>query len=244
MRLLTSASGLKVRSGAAWLLSLASLSMTLGLLTGCGEPAPTGGPDKAATNNGRTGELAYVTDDEIAKFVNGTPDNAVKFPEDAFVKGREDLLALKFADSEKVLREGMDAAVKSSAGQTKLGQYCIRMNNALYEEHKYKEALKYAILASRIFYKQPAEQRPVPLWFFNANMHEGFCYKYLGIYPEAEKQLRKAINVAGSAPAGQVDWRFHRLCYIELFDTLNKDHKAGEAKQVKEEMKLLEDKHK
>ncbi|MBU6455292.1 MAG: tetratricopeptide repeat protein [Cyanobacteria bacterium REEB67] len=244
MRLLTSASGLKARSGAAWLLTLASLSLPIGLLTGCTEPAPKTSEKASGELSGRTGELAYVTDDELAKFVNGTPDNAVKFPEDNFVKGRENLLALKFSDSEKVLKDGLDAAVKSSAGQTKLGQYCIRLNNVLYEEKKYKEALKYGILASKIFYKQPPEQRPVPLWFFNAHMHMGFCYQYLGIYPEAETQLRKAINVAASAPAGQIDWKFHRLCYFELCDTLKRDHKPKEAKLAQEEMKALEDKHK
>jgi hypothetical protein len=80
-------------------------------------------------------------------------------------------------------------------------------------------------------------------WFFNVHMHMGFCYKYLGNYPEAEAQLRKAINVAASAPAGQEDWPFHRLCYIELIDTLAKDHKVPQSKQLKEELKTVEDKH-
>ncbi|MBS1994133.1 MAG: hypothetical protein JSS83_26665 [Cyanobacteria bacterium SZAS LIN-3] len=243
MRLLTSASGLKARSGAACLLALASLSLSM-ILTGCTEPSSTSGTGGQTGPAPRTGELAYVTDEEIAKFVDGTPDHTVKFPEKNFVEGRKLLLALKFTESEQVLKEGLPDAVKSSAGETKLGQYCVRLNNAIYELKRYKEALKYAILASKIFYKQPPVQRPVPLWFFNTHMHMGFCYERLSIYPEAESQLRKAINVAASAPAGQIDWGFHRLCYIELLDTLKKDKKMKEYKQVQEELKNLEDKHK
>jgi hypothetical protein len=176
MRLLTSASGLKVRSGAAWVLTLASLSLPLGLLTSCGEPNPStsGGPDSAGPQSKRVGELAYVTDDELAKFVDGTPDHSVKFPEENYDQGRKLMLALKFEESKQTFKDGLDAAVKSSAGETKLGQYCVRYMNTLYQLHKYKEALKYAILASRIFYKQPPVQRPVPLWFFNVHMHMGF----------------------------------------------------------------------
>jgi len=244
MRLLTSVGQLKVRSGAAWLLALACLSVPLGLTTGCEPPAGTSGGSGGSAVSTREGELAYVTDDELAKFVDGTPDHSVKFPEDNYAQGRKLLVANKYAESEQVLKDGIDAAVKSSAGETKLGQYCVRVNNALYQEHKLKEALKYAILASRIFYKQPPVQRTVPLWFFNVHMYMGFCYKYLGIYPEAEAQLRKAINVAASAPAGQVDWPFHRLCYVELLDTLSRDKKLKEHKQVELELKNLEDKHK
>jgi len=243
MRFLTSAGGLKARSGFAWLLMLATVSLSMSL-TGCGEPPPTSGTGTPGGQPGRVGELAYVTDDEIAKFVDGVPDHTVKFPEKNFVEGRQKLLALKFTESEQVLKDGLNDAVKSSAGETKLGQYCVRLNNAIYELKRYKEALKYAILASKIFYKQPPVQRPVPLWFFNTHMHMGFCYQRLSIYPEAESQLRKAINVAASAPAGQIDWGFHRLCYIELLDTLKKDKKIKEYKQVQEELKNFEAKHK
>jgi tetratricopeptide (TPR) repeat protein len=252
MRLLTSASGQNAKTGLAWLLTLVSLSLPLSLLTGCGEPPATTGGDNAATggkagkgtDTSKAGESDYVTDDEIAKYVNGTPDHSVKFPEDAFVKGRQDMLALKFSDSEKILRDGLNDAVKSSSGEIKLGQYCIRFCNTLYQEKKYKEAIKYAILASKIFYKQPPEQRPVPMWFFNDHMHLGLCYKNLGNNAEAEAQLRKAINVAASAPSGQIDWRFHRMCYIELIATLENDHKQKLIKAVKDDMKALEDKHK
>jgi len=242
MRLSISESGLNVKSAKAWFLTFVSMAIPLGFLSGCGEQTPSTSGN--GNQSGRVGELQYVTDDELARFVDGTPDNSVKFPEEDFVAGRKLLLESKFAESEKAMKDGLDAAVKSSAGQTKLGQYCVRLNNPLYYEHKYKEALKYGILAGRIFYKQPPAQRPMPMWFFNVHMHQGFCYKYMGIYPEAELQLRKAINVAASAPSGQVDWGFHRLCYIELIDTLIKDKKKAETKKVQEELKNLEAQHK
>jgi tetratricopeptide (TPR) repeat protein len=253
---MTSAGGLKVKSGMAWLLTLACLSVPLGLLYGCSEPAPTTN-GTSSTTSGRVGELAYITDDEQARFVDGTPDHAVKFPEENYVNGRKLIVALKFADAEKMLRDGLNDAVKSSAGDTKLGQYCVRLNNAIYQQaaaktmlgkgnaqkEKYQDALKYGILASHIFYKQPPAQRPMPFWFFNVNMHMGFCYKALGKFKEAESHLRKAINVAASAPAGQEDWPFHRLCYMELIDTLEKDKQAPAAKQLRAELKEVEKKH-
>jgi tetratricopeptide (TPR) repeat protein len=258
MRHLTSAGRLKVRSGAAWLLTIASLALPLGLLSGCSEPSSDTSASTSNSLTGRTGELAYVTDAELAKFVDGTPDHSVKFPEENYVNGRKLLVAQKFADSEKMLKDGLDAAVKSSAGETKLGQYCIRLNNALYQEGNalsldwkskqaekyYKDSLKYGILASKIFYKQPPAQRPMPLWFFNVNMYMGFSYKALKDYNEAEVHLRKAINVAASAPPGQEDWPFHRLCYLELIDTLKKHNKIPQAKQLQDELKAIEAKHK
>jgi tetratricopeptide (TPR) repeat protein len=259
MRLLTSAGGLKVRSGAAWLLTLACLSVPLGLLSSCSEPEPTTS-GSTTPSTGRPGELAYVTDDELARFVDGTPDHTIKFPEENYVNGRKLLVALKYDDSEKILKEGLADAVKSSAGETKLGQYCVRLNNALYYEAqklfgkgdgpkpkytaKYQESLKYGILASRIFYKQPPAQRPMAPWFFNVNMFMGFSYKALGRFKEAEAHLRKAINVAASAPTGQEDWPFHRLCYLELIDTLKKDKQPpAVVKQLEQELKAIEAKH-
>ncbi len=127
-----------------------------------------------STTTGRPGELAFVSDEELKSFVDGTPDHNVKFPEENFVNGRKLLVALKYNESEKVLKESLADAVKSSAGETKLGQYCVRLNNVLYYEaakiygkgdgpkpkytEKYQESLKYGILASRIFYKQPPAQ--------------------------------------------------------------------------------------
>jgi tetratricopeptide (TPR) repeat protein len=253
MRLLTSAGGLKARSGATWFMALICLSAPLGLLYGCGEETPTA-TTSGTTESQRPGELAFVTDDELAKFVDGTPDHSVKFPEENYVNGRKLLVKLKFNDSEKILRDGLPDAVKSSAGETKLGQYCVRLNNALYEEarkmfgqkgqnDKYRDSLKYGILASRIFYKQPPAQRPMPFWFFNVNMYMGFAYKALGKLKESESHLRKAINVADSAPPDQEDWPFHKLCYMELIDALKKDKKAPEAKQIEDELKAAKSKH-
>ena len=146
---------------------------------------------------------------------------------------------------------GVKDAVKSSAGETKLGQYCVRLNNAYFYEKNYEKSLKYGILASKIFYKQPPAQRPMPFWFFNVNMFMGFDYKNINKYPESEAHLRKAINVADSAPAGQEDWPFHRLCYLELIDALKKDTKLKkehmqdkQVQQVQEELKAQEAKHK
>ncbi len=226
----------------------AALSLPLGL-TGCSEPTSTtsGGSNGAGKVDpalqAQRSEEMFVSPAEEKRFVTDTPDTKVAFPEAEFVKGRKLIDQLNAAEAEKVLMSKLDDAIKSAAGETKLGQYCARISTALHMEGKDKEALKYAILAGHIFYKQPAEKRPLPRWFFNVHLHQGLGYKKLRIFPEAEKQLRKAINFASSAPAGQVDWNWHRLCLIELIDTLEHEKKTSEVKVVKGELKALEDSH-
>lgn len=227
----------------------AALSLPLGL-TSCSEPSSTTSDnsnsdgsksDQAAQT--KSSEDMFVTAADEKRFVTDSADTKVAFPEAEFVKGRKLIDQLNVAEAEKVLMSKLDDAVKSAAGETKLGQYCARISTALHMEGKEKESLKYAILAGHIFYKQPAEKRPLPRWFFNVHLHQGLGYKKLRMYPEAEKQLRKAINFASSAPAGQVDWNWHRLCLIELIDTLGHEKKTNEAKVVKGELKALEDSH-
>ena len=231
----------------------AALSLPLGL-TGCSEPTSSttsGSTTGAGRDDGKSDPVAqakssedmFVTAAEEKRFVTDSPDTKVTFPEAEFVKGRKLIDQLNVAEAEKVLMSKLDDAVKSAAGETKLGQYCARISTALHMEGKEKESLKYAILAGHIFYKQPTEKRPLPRWFFNVHLHQGLGYKKLRMFPEAEKQLRKAINFASSAPAGQVDWNWHRLCLVELIDTLGHEKKTNEAKVVKGELKALEDSH-
>ncbi len=226
----------------------AALSLPLGL-AGCSEPSSTtsGGSNSAGKVDpalqAQNSEELFVSPEEEKRFVSGTPDSKVPFPEAEFVKAIKLIDQLKVAEAETLLMSKLDDAVKSAAGETKLGQYCARLCTALHMEGKDKESLKYAILGSHIFYKQPAEKRPLPRWFFNVHLHQGLGYKKLRMYPEAEKQLRKAINFASSAPAGQVDWNWHRLCLIELIDTLEHEKKTSEVKVVKGEKKALEDSH-
>ncbi len=235
------------------LLCLMAVSIPFGL-SGCSEPSTTPG-DTSSTTGAKTpasgapgskfkGEESFVTPEEEKRFVDGTPDTSVKFPEEEFVKGKKLRDLLKPAEGEKVLKSKLDDAVKSAAGETRLGQYCVRLNNCLHMQGKETEAMKYAIIASHIFYKQPPEKRPLPMLFFNVHLHQGLGYKALRIFPEAEKQLRKAINIAAGAPAGQVDWNWHRLCYYQLIDTLTFEKKFGEIKVVKADVKALEDSHK
>ncbi|MFA6212002.1 MAG: hypothetical protein WCT03_17455 [Candidatus Obscuribacterales bacterium] len=225
----------------------ATLSLPLGL-TGCSEPSTSttsgSNADKVdpAVQAQRSEEM-FVTAADEKRFVTDSPDTKVAFPEAEFVKGRKLIDQLNVAEAEKVLMSKLDDAVKSAAGETKLGQYCARISTAMHMEGKDKEALKYAILAGHIFYKQPTEKRPLPRWFFNVHLHQGLGYKKLRMYPEAEKQLRKAINFASSAPAGQVDWNWHRLCLVELIDTLEHERKTSEVKVVKGELKALLDSH-
>jgi len=237
-----------------FLLCLVASSVPLGL-TGCSEPSTTTGGTTSTTTStkpalqggpGSTfkGEETFVSPEEEKRFVDGTPDTSVKFPEEEFVKGKKLRDLLKPAEGEKVLKSKLDEAVKSSAGETRLGQYCVRINNCLHMQGKETEAMKYAIIATHIFYKQPPEKRPLPMLFFNVHLHQGLGYKALRIYPEAEKHLRKAINIAAGAPAGQVDWNYHRLCYYQLIDMLTAEKKFGEIKVVKADVKALEDSHK
>lgn len=227
----------------------AALSLPLGLV-GCSEPTSSttsgstttdGKLDSAAQT--KSSEDMFVTAAEEKRFVTDSPDPKVPFPEAEFIKGRRLLDQSNAAEAEKVLMSKLDDAIKSAAGETKLGQYCGRITTALRMQGKDKEALKYAILSGHIFYKQPAEKRPLPLWFFYLHLHQGLGYKKLRMFPEAEKQLRKAVNVASSAPKGQIDWNWHRLCLIELIDTLGHEKKTNEAKVIKGELKALEDSH-
>lgn len=225
----------------------ATLSLPLGL-TGCSEPSTstTSGSNADKVDpalQAQRSEEMFVTAADEKRFVTDSPDTKVAFPEAEFVKGRKLIDQLNVAEAEKVLMSKLDDAVKSAAGETKLGQYCARISTALHIEGKDKESLKYAILAGHIFYKQPTEKRPLPRWFFNVHLHQGLGYKKLRMYPEAEKQLRKAINFASSAPAGQVDWNWHRLCLVELVDTLEHERKTSEVKVVKGELKALLDSH-
>jgi hypothetical protein len=241
----------QVQQAGPLLVCLLTSALTLPFaLSGCSDPSTTTtttattdtSPAKPAV--AFPGEKAFVTPEEEKAYVENAPDTSVKFPEDEFVRGRKLRDQLKAAEAEKVLKSKLDDAVKSAAGQTKLGQYCVRLNNVLHMQGKEKEALKYAILAGHIFYKQPVEKRPLPLWFFNVHLHQGLGYKKLRIYPDAEKQLRKAINFAASAPAGQVDWHWHRLCYMELIDTLKLEKKKpAEIKVIEADLKNLEESH-
>lgn len=227
------------------------VSMPLGL-TGCVEP-PSETPKPVNTTKGPGGKTGpavetlseddLVTADEQKRFVDNAPDNTVKFPEAEFQEGRKCLEQQKPADGERALKSKLDDAVKSAAGDSRLGQYCVRLNNNLFAEDKHKEALKYNILATRIFYKQSPERRPLPFWFFNVHLYQAMGYKKLRLFPQAEKQYRKAINIAAGAPNGQINWNWYRLCYLELIDTLLLEKKKPEAEQVKKDLKDLEQAH-
>lgn len=240
----------QVQQAAPLLVCLLTSALSLPfVLSGCSDPSTTPATSTTESTTPKTGkalpgESDFVTPEEEKAYVENAPDPKVKFPEDEFVKGRKLRDELKAKDGETVLKSKLDDAVKSAAGETKLGQYCVRLNNVLHMQGKYKEALKYAILAGRIFYKQPPDKRPLPLWFFNVHLHQGLDYKKLRIFPEAEKQLRKAINFAAGAPAGQVDWHWHRLCYLELIDTLKLEKKKpAEIKVIEADLKNLEESH-
>jgi hypothetical protein len=225
------------------LFTIAALTLPL-TLSGCSEQ--TGSPEgsnKPAANTGQEttkspeGEAAFVTALDEKKFISGKPNPAIPFPEEEFQLGRKLLLQKKYSEGEKVLKSKLDQAAQSATGQTKLGQYLVRLNNNLFAEGKTEESLKYAILASKIFYNQPPVQRPVPMWFFNVHLRQGLGYKLIGKNAESETHLRKAINVAASAPRGQVEFPWHRLCYTELIDTLERQKKKTQADIVRKDLK-------
>jgi hypothetical protein len=229
-------------------LTLAAMASIVSLapmaLTGCGtsevaEESKKDSTPKVAQETGQ--ESDFVTPEDEEKFLKPrTKPSTVEFPEAEFQEGRKLLMQQKPEQGAKVLLSKLDQAAEAAAGQTKLGQYLVRVNNNLFRINKLKEAQKYSILAARIFYAQPPEKRPTPMWFFNVHFRQGLGYKYLGFNKQAELQLRKAVNIASAAPSGQIDWYWHRLVYAELLDTLQREKKTEQAKIVAEQLKEFE----
>lgn len=167
-----------------------------------------------------------VSDEEIARFVDASPNPSVNFPERAFEEARPMILTQgKPADGEKILRDHLDEAVKSQAGQTKLGQYLVRLAVGLYEqkdEEKKKEAVKYCLLAQRIFEKQPPEKRPMANWFWNAHFYPATLYTQYKKYNQAEAEWTRCVNIATGAPESVISKNWRKFALTQLLYTAEK----------------------
>lgn len=220
-------------------LVLVSVFASLGL-SGCGGSQEGGSTTKTPTGSKpvKPAEPPLVTEEEIARFVDAEPDPKVTFPEKEFTEARPYIFTQnKPAEGEKILKSKLDDAVKSNAGQTKLGQYCVRLGLALFNQKKEKEAVKYMLLAQRIFYKQPPEKRPMPNWFFNAHMYPGLYYNGVRKFPEAEVEWRKCVNVSIGAPAQVIQKEWRKVALMQLKISLVNQGKTDAAKQVEEQVK-------
>lgn len=167
-----------------------------------------------------------VTDEEIARFVDAAPNPSVNFPERAFEEARPLILTQnKPQEGEKILREHLDEAVKAQAGQTKLGQYLVRFAVGLYQqrdEAKKKEAVKYCLLAQRIFEKQPAEKRPMANWFWNAHYYPADLYTQYKKYRDAEVEWTRCVNIATGAPDTVISKKWRKYALTQLLLTVEK----------------------
>lgn len=232
-----------MRNATLGLALLLTMSIPLSL-TGCGgDTSKTVTGTVAGTKDGKPAkppEEPLVTDAEVAKYVDAQPDSKYSFPEKEFTEARPYIFSQeKPAQGEKILKGKLEDAVRSQAGQTKLGQYCIRLGIALWDQGKQKEAMKYFILAQKIFYAQPQERRPMPNWFFNAHMYPGLYYNGIRNYPLAETEWKKCVNISVGAPTSliQNDWR--KVAMAQLVISLKAQGKNEQAKQVNEQMKKL-----
>lgn len=231
-----------------FLLALLAPIVICSSLTGC---TPGGDEGKQPSNTTNTGtgkkpetnvEETFATEAEIAKYVEAQPDNKFTFPESEFSEARPYIFNQnKPAIGEKILKEKLEEAVKSQAGQTKLGQYCVRLGVSLWNQgpSKQKEAMKYFLLAQRIFYKQPQEKRPMPNWFFNAHMHPGLYYNGERKFALAETEWRKCVNISAGAPLKLIPKEWRKISLQQLSIALKGQGKTEQAKQVDEQARKI-----
>ncbi|MDX1986830.1 MAG: hypothetical protein SFV17_09085 [Candidatus Obscuribacter sp.] len=220
-------------------------------LTGCTPSGDDGKQPTSTSTNTSTGtgkqpvsgtEETFATEAEIAKYVEAQPDSKFTFPETEFSEARPYIFNQnKPAIGEKILKEKLEDAVKSQAGQTKLGQYCVRLGVSLWNQgpSKQKEAMKYFLLAQRIFYKQPQEKRPMPNWFFNAHMHPGLYYNGERKFALAETEWRKCVNISAGAPLKLIPKEWRKISLQQLSIALKGQGKTEQAKQVDEQAKKI-----
>ena len=152
-------------------------------------------------------------------FTEGTPDPKVKFPEDEFARAKELRNEKKPDSAEKILLSKLDAAKKSAVGTTKLGKYLVRLNNVLYDQGDFRDAITYGEIALKIFYAQPLEKRPLAPWFVNIHTYLAWCYEAQTKFDKAEEHFLKAIQFSSSAPKAEVSDTWMKLLYMGLART-------------------------
>lgn len=174
-------------------------------------------------------------------FTEGTPDPKVKFPEDEFAKAKQLRKEQKPDSAEKILLSKIDAAKKSAVGTTKLGKYLVRLNNVLYDQGDFRDAITYGEIALKIFYAQPLEKRPLSPWFVNIHSYLAWSYESQVKFDKAEKHFKKAIQYSSSAPKAEVSDKWMKLLYQGLARTYKNQDKKEKWLKVR---KLLFDKYK
>lgn len=207
-------------------LALASASIIV-QLQGCGGPKDGDGEvDKTAENTAFEKE-----------FLEGKPDVKATFPETEFAKAKE-LRTQKLPDSAaKLLLSKLNEAKASARGSTELGKYLVRLNNVLYDSGRDDEAIKYGEIASKLFYAQPLEKRPLPAWFVNIHSYLAQAYDRKRNYPAAERQYLKAIQMTGNATKAEVSDSWTKLLYDRLAYCYDAQGKKDKAEQVRKEKK-------
>lgn len=207
-------------------LALASASIIV-QLQGCGGPKGGDGEvDKTAENTAFEKE-----------FLEGKPDVKATFPETEFAKAKE-LRTQKLPDSAaKLLLSKLNEAKASARGSTELGKYLVRLNNVLYDSGRDDEAIKYGEIASKLFYAQPLEKRPLPAWFVNIHSYLAQAYDRKRNYPAAERQYLKAIQMTGNATKAEVSDSWTKLLYDRLAYCYDAQGKKDKAEQVRKEKK-------
>lgn len=171
------------------------------------------------------------------EFLEGKPDVKATFPEAEFAKAKE-LRNQKLPDSAaKLLLSKLDEAKASARGTTELGKYLVRLNNVLFDSGRDDDAIKYGEIASKLFYAQPLEKRPLPAWFVNIHSYLAQSYDRKKNYAAAERQYLKAIQMTGNATKAEVASAWSKLLYDRLAYCYEAQGKKDKAEQVRREKK-------
>ncbi len=206
-------------------LALASVSILV-QLSGCG------GPKEQKETETTPQDTAFEKD-----FLEGKPDVKAVFPEAEFAKAKE-LRTKKLPDSAaKLLLSKLDDAKASARGTTELGKYLVRLNNVLFDSGRDDESIKYGEVASKLFYAQPLEKRPLPAWFVNIHSYLAQAYDRKRNYAAAERQYLKAIQMTGNATKAEVSDAWTKLLYDRLAFCYESEGKKDKAEQVRKEKK-------
>ncbi len=201
------------------LLSVVSVAL---MVFGCGGgPGGKGPPDP----NDITADLEY--------------DPRVTFPLAEFEKSDTLIRQRKFKEAEQVLMSKFLDARKAKPGSVLLGRYYIRLLTSNEGLERYEKAIQFGEKGLQILYALPADKRGTAVPFFVGHSRLGQCYMYLGKLDEAERQFKKTINVAASAPKSEIDQEWLKGCYVALALVLHQEQKLAQEKIVKKEAETL-----
>ena len=143
-----------------------------------------------------------------SEYIEGKPDAAVQFPQEAFDKAIELRREKKFVEAEKVLKDNLERARKSAVGTPKLAMYLVRLNNVLFDLSKDGEAIIFGEIATKIFDSQPPkEHKKFENW--NANVHSYLAMAYDRRYhlKMAQRHYVRALDYSKRGSGVTNSWR-------------------------------------